>query len=105
MKPLFEWITTERDRRLFSGTTNGVRDVTDSPEKVRARQAKTEKLLKFSDDPRHEVHGRRGRHLLPTRRCIGVAAANQQSVAVNDRQPGFVSIPALPAWHLLVELI
>jgi hypothetical protein len=48
MKPFFEWITTERRKRLFSGTAYGERDLVESPSKVRSRQtARKQQLLKL----------------------------------------------------------
>lgn len=48
IKPFFEWIVGERRKRLFTGTTDGERDLTEPPSKVQSRQsARKRMLLKF----------------------------------------------------------
>jgi hypothetical protein len=55
LQPLFESIVAERRRRLSSGGTYGLRDLTESPARVRQRQAKTKKkILAIDEDPRWE---------------------------------------------------
>jgi len=66
LKPLFEWIVSERQKRLFSGGTHGLRDLTESPEKVRKRQAATKRgILKVAEDSRHEIIERKLEELFP----------------------------------------
>jgi hypothetical protein len=45
IKSFFEWIVAERRKRLFTGTTDGERDLVESPSKVRRRQTVRKKLL------------------------------------------------------------
>ena len=53
LQPLFESIVAERRRRLSSGTTHGIRDLTEAPARVRQRQAKIKKkILAIDEDPR-----------------------------------------------------
>jgi hypothetical protein len=60
LRSLFAWITGERRRRLSSGTTDGLRDLTEPAGKVRNRQQKIkEKLLKLDEDPGQEERERR----------------------------------------------
>ncbi len=52
IKPFFEWVTSERRKRLFTGTTDGERDLVESPSKVRRRQsARKRELLKVDAAP------------------------------------------------------
>jgi hypothetical protein len=60
LRPLFAWITGERRRRLSSGTTDGLRDLTEPAGKVRNRQEeRKEKLLKLDEDPEQDERERR----------------------------------------------
>jgi len=53
LAPLREAINNERRARLFSGTTHGLKDLTDSPSQVRKRQAGVQKKIQELDtDPR-----------------------------------------------------
>ena len=45
LKPFVEWICSERERRLFSHTTIGVRDLLDSAATVRGRQTDVAKQI------------------------------------------------------------
>ncbi|PYX07039.1 MAG: hypothetical protein DMG85_12310 [Acidobacteria bacterium] len=52
LKPFFQWICAERDRRLFSGTTVGVKDLLDDAVKVKRRQTHVaKKIATLRNDP------------------------------------------------------
>jgi hypothetical protein len=55
LEPFFQWISAERERRLFTHTTMGVIDLLDSPVKVKQRQTATAKqIAKQASDPRRK---------------------------------------------------
>jgi hypothetical protein len=52
IKRFFEWITAERRKRLFTGTTDGERDLIESPSKVQRRQAtRSQELRRVAEHP------------------------------------------------------
>jgi hypothetical protein len=52
LKPLLIWIVNERRRRLFSGTTDGLRDLIEPAVRVRRRQAAVKKrMLEIDESP------------------------------------------------------
>jgi hypothetical protein len=56
LKPFFEWICAERERRLFTHTTSGVTDLLDSPAKVKQRQMATAKQVeRQANDPQRKT--------------------------------------------------
>jgi hypothetical protein len=64
MKSLFEWIATERRKRLFTGTADGERDLVEPPSKVRTRQsARKQVLLKL--DAVHDLFEQKLLELFP----------------------------------------
>lgn len=66
IKSLFDWIVTERRRRLFSGTADGERDVVESPAKVRRRQtAHKRQLLRFDKRLGHDAFEQKLEALFP----------------------------------------
>lgn len=52
MKSFFEWMVMERRKRLFTGTTDGERDLVETPSKVRRRQSARKQLLLRVDQNR-----------------------------------------------------
>ena len=56
IKSFFEWIATQRRKRLFTGTADGERDLVESPAKVRRRQtARKEMLIRFDKMPGRDL--------------------------------------------------
>jgi hypothetical protein len=52
LKPFCEWMIAERRQRLFTRTTDGVRDLVEQPSKVQRRQAARKRMmLKFDVSP------------------------------------------------------
>jgi hypothetical protein len=55
LKPFFQWICAERERRLFSHTTIGVKDLLESAAKVKRRQANVaKKIARSANDPQRK---------------------------------------------------
>ena len=55
LKPFFQWICAERERRLFSHTTIGVRDLLESAAKVERRQTSVaKKIARSANDPQRK---------------------------------------------------
>ena len=66
IKSFFEWIVAERRKRLFTGTTDGERDLVESPAKVRERQAaRKQMLLRFDERPGKDLFEQKLEALFP----------------------------------------
>jgi hypothetical protein len=66
IKPFFEWIVAERRKRLFTGTTDGQRDLVDTPSRVRRRQsARARMLVKFDEQPERDLFDQKLQQLFP----------------------------------------
>jgi hypothetical protein len=66
LEPLFASVVAERRRRLSSGTTHGLRDLTESRATVRQRQAKIKKkILAIDEDPQWKDVERRLQAVFP----------------------------------------
>jgi hypothetical protein len=66
LKKLFEWITLERRKRLFTGTTDGLRDLIEAPGKVQRRQsARGRQIMRVVEQPGLDAFEQRFRELFP----------------------------------------
>ena len=66
LEQFFEWITAERRKRLFTGTTDGLRDLIEAPSKVRSRQsARGRQIMRIVEQPGLDAFERRLRELFP----------------------------------------
>ncbi|HKO20057.1 MAG TPA: hypothetical protein VJU82_14335 [Acidobacteriaceae bacterium] len=71
LKPFFEWISAERRQRLFSGTTDGERDLVEGRAKVKRRQtARKEMLLRLDKRSEGDVFEQKLEALFPELRTL-----------------------------------
>ena len=71
LKLFFEWVVAQRRQRLSSGTTDGERDLVESPARVRRRQAaRKEMLLRLDTRPERELFNQKLETLFPDLRVL-----------------------------------
>lgn len=66
MKQFFGWITAEQRKRLFTGTSDGERDLVEAPGEVEKRQtARGQQMARFAERPEVELFEQRLFELFP----------------------------------------
>jgi hypothetical protein len=88
MKRFFGWITAKRLKRLFTGTSDGERDLVDSPGEVERRQtARGQQMARFAERPEVEIFEHRLFELFPELAELPKQPSLGQYLRVRSKKP------------------
>jgi len=88
MKQSFGWITAERRKRLFTGTSDGERDLVEAPGDVEKRQtARGQQMERFAERPEVEIFEQRLFELFPELAELPERPSLRQHLTALSRKP------------------